>query len=45
MTDCKGEIRIGGVLCAEAEGLFVGMDPDKFRNLLAERDERIPAVE
>jgi acyl-coenzyme A thioesterase PaaI-like protein len=42
---CKGEIRIGGVLCAEAEGLFVGMDPDKFRNLLAERDERIPAVE
>ena len=37
---CKGTIHVGDALCAEAEGLFVGMDPDKFRSLLEARELR-----
>lgn len=35
-----GEMRAGDVLCAEAEGLFVSIDPSRFAALKAERDQR-----
>jgi hypothetical protein len=36
----KGELRAGGVLCAEAEGLFISIDFSKFSDMKAERDRR-----
>ncbi len=33
-----GEIRAGGHVTAEAQGLFIQMDPERFKSLLAERD-------
>lgn len=36
---CRGTLRVGEVLCAEAEGLFIAMNPQKFRDLLANRSD------
>lgn len=36
----RGELWAGDVLCAEAEGLFISIDPGKFAAMKAERDER-----
>jgi acyl-coenzyme A thioesterase PaaI-like protein len=36
-TTCRGTIHAGDRLCAEAEGLFVAVDREKFEGLLAER--------
>ena len=36
----RGELWAGEVLCAEAEGLFISIDPGKFAAMKAERDER-----
>lgn len=33
-----GEIRVNGRLTAEAQGLFIQMNPEKFKALVAERD-------
>lgn len=33
-----GEIRAGGHVTAEAQGLFIQMDPERFKSLVAERD-------
>jgi len=34
---CEGWLWVGDRLCAEAEGLFISMDPEKFQALLAAR--------
>lgn len=34
----KGEIRVDGTVTAEAQGLFIAIDPERFAQLLAERD-------
>jgi acyl-coenzyme A thioesterase PaaI-like protein len=39
-TFCVGTIHADGRLCAEAEGLFVAMTPDRFQQLMADRDHR-----
>jgi len=36
----RGELRAGEVLCAEAEGLFISIDMEKFANMKNERDRR-----
>ncbi|MET0903769.1 MAG: PaaI family thioesterase [Acidimicrobiales bacterium] len=36
----KGELWAGDRLCAEAEGLFISIQPGKFADLKAERDRR-----
>jgi acyl-coenzyme A thioesterase PaaI-like protein len=36
----RGELRAGEVLCAEAEGLFISIDMQKFANMNQERDRR-----
>lgn len=38
---CEGRLFAGDRLCAEAEGLFISFDPEKFRALLAAREERM----
>ncbi|MCB1257818.1 MAG: PaaI family thioesterase [Microthrixaceae bacterium] len=35
---CRGEIRVDGAVTAEAQGLFIAIDPEKFRSLMADRD-------
>ena len=37
---CDGRLFVGDRLCAESEGLFISMDPTKFRAMLAERADR-----
>ncbi len=39
-TFASGEIHAGDVLCAEAEGIFVSVGPERFQRLVAERQER-----
>jgi len=39
---CEGWLHVGDRLCAEAEGLFISMDPTKFQSLLAARRELNP---
>ncbi|HTN99861.1 MAG TPA: PaaI family thioesterase [Microthrixaceae bacterium] len=34
----RGEIRVGGQITAEAQGLFIRMDPERFSSLLTERN-------
>lgn len=36
----RGELYAGDVLCAEAEGLFISIDPSRFAELKQERDRR-----
>jgi acyl-coenzyme A thioesterase PaaI-like protein len=36
----RGELRAGEVLCAEAEGLFISIDMERFANMKNERDRR-----
>ena len=38
---CEGRLFDGDRLCAESEGLFISMDPTKFRSLLENRAERL----
>ena len=37
---CAGRVRANGVLTAEAEGLFVSVDRERFLKLLEEREQR-----
>ena len=41
----SGELWAGDRLCAEAEGLFISIQPGKFADLKAERDRRHAAGE
>ena len=41
----KGELWAGDRLCAEAEGLFISIQPGQFADLKAERDRRQAARE
>mgnify|MGYP006303230097 CR=1 FL=1 len=36
----RGTVTGGGELTAEAEGIFIAIDPERFRNLLEERARR-----
>jgi acyl-CoA thioesterase FadM len=36
----RGELWAGDVMCAEAEGLFISIDPGRFAAMRDERDER-----
>jgi acyl-coenzyme A thioesterase PaaI-like protein len=38
---CDGQLWAGDRLCAEAEGLFISLDPDRFGQLLQDRRERM----
>jgi acyl-coenzyme A thioesterase PaaI-like protein len=38
---CEGQLWAGDQLCAEAEGLFISLDPDRFGELLEARRERM----
>jgi acyl-coenzyme A thioesterase PaaI-like protein len=38
---CTGKVRAGGVLTAEAEGLFVSVDRSRFVKLLEQREQRL----
>jgi acyl-coenzyme A thioesterase PaaI-like protein len=40
-TLCRGTIHAGDRLCAEAEGLFVAVDRERFTRLIAERQARM----
>ena len=40
-TFCRGTIHAGDRLCAEAEGLFVAMNPERFQGLVADRQARL----
>lgn len=40
-TTCRGTIHAGDRLCAEAEGLFIAMDPARFQGLLSDRQARL----
>ena len=40
-TICRGTIHADDRLCAEAEGLFVAMNRDRFQGLLDERQARL----
>jgi acyl-coenzyme A thioesterase PaaI-like protein len=40
-TNCQGSITVGGRLCAEAEGLFVAVDPTRFQALTAAREAQL----
>lgn len=36
---CRGEIRVDDRVTAEAEGLFIAIDPERFRSLMEERGD------
>ncbi len=38
---CEGQLWAGDRLCAEAEGLFISLDPERFGELLEARQERM----
>lgn len=38
---CAGRLHAGDRLCAEAEGLFISFDPDRFHSLLTAREARL----
>jgi acyl-coenzyme A thioesterase PaaI-like protein len=38
---CEGQLWAGERLCAEAEGLFISLDPERFGQLLEDRRERM----
>jgi acyl-coenzyme A thioesterase PaaI-like protein len=38
---CEGQLWAGDRLCAEAEGLFISLDPERFGELLLARHERM----
>ena len=40
-TICTGTIHAGDMLCAEAEGLFIAMQGERFQELMAERQARL----
>jgi acyl-coenzyme A thioesterase PaaI-like protein len=42
---CEGRLWAGDRLCAEAEGLFISLDPERFGALLDERRERMESGE
>jgi acyl-coenzyme A thioesterase PaaI-like protein len=42
---CEGQLWAGDRLCAEAEGLFISFDPEKFGALLDARRERMESGE
>jgi len=39
---CTGRLLAGERLCAESRGLFISMDSERFRALIADRDSRLP---
>jgi acyl-coenzyme A thioesterase PaaI-like protein len=41
---CQGTIHAGDQLCAEAEGLFIHIDPQKFIEMRDERDAAVQAA-
>lgn len=38
---CHGWLKAGGTLCAEAEGLFISLDPERFAALREEREQQV----